>query len=150
MSDAHDPATQAKLDELCRINGLAPDTLLYREAVRSALEPTATAGRFRLAANPRSPDTVVDVYGAGRVIPAEEAGPGITLAMSWAHNWQETMEMRVAFAAGGSPVDRVGVRVRVADLLAQGGLLYPVHSVAAARAWYCTLPTGSVEVEEVG
>ncbi len=143
------PATQAILDELCRINGLAAETLLYRETLRDALVPADTPGAYRLAANAHPAETVVDVYGGGRVVPAEDLGPGLTFAMSWAHNWQETMELRVAFAAGGSPLDRVGVKVRVADLLAQDGLIYPVHSVAAARAWYCTLPAGWVEVQEV-
>jgi hypothetical protein len=47
------------------------------------------------------------------------------------------------------PLDSVEVEVRLGDILDQGGLLYPVESVTVEKAWYCTLPTGGVEVREV-
>ncbi len=149
MTSSRDSKAQEALDRLLTINGLSGDALLYREVVREVLEPTEAADVYRLRANPRSNDTVEDIYGKGHVVQAEDLGPGLTFAMTWAHSWQQTMEMRVAFGASGVPVDRVGVKVRVADLLAQGGLIYPVHSVSGERAWYCTLPTGSIEVREV-
>jgi hypothetical protein len=149
MPTPRDPNTQATLDRLLEISGLTPDSYLYRDVMRGSLEATDRPGIFRLQANPRSDDTVVDVYGTNRVVAAESVGPGLTFAMTRAHTWQKTMEMRVAFAASGSPVDKVGIRVRVADLLGPGGRLYPVHSVMVARAWYCTIPEGSVEVEEM-
>jgi hypothetical protein len=42
------------------------------------------------------------------------------------------------------------VEIRLGDLLAQGGRMYPVESVTVERAWYFTLPSGSVEVSEAG
>lgn len=150
MTAPRDPEIQQILDRLLEVNGLAPDAWLYREVMRESLAPGVSPGHHRLRANPHPRDMVVDVYGTGRVVDAETVGPGLTFAMTWAHSWQETMELRVAFAAGDAPVDKVGVRVRVADLLAQGGLLYPVHSVASERAWYCTLPEGTVDVEAMG
>jgi hypothetical protein len=40
------------------------------------------------------------------------------------------------------------VVVRLGDILDQGGLVYPVESVAIEKAWYCTL-LGSVNVRPV-
>ena len=36
------------------------------------------------------------------------------------------------------------VAVRLGDVLAQGGLIYPVESVITEKVWYCTLPAGSI------
>jgi len=38
------------------------------------------------------------------------------------------------------------VEIRLQDVFDQEGLIYPVESVITDRAWYCTLPEGSVEV----
>jgi hypothetical protein len=48
-----------------------------------------------------------------------------------------------------SPANHVEVEIRLGDILEQGGLVYPVESVTVERAWYCTLPAGSIEVREV-
>ena len=45
--------------------------------------------------------------------------------------------------------DHVEVEIRLSDILKQGGLVYPVESVTVERAWYCTLPEGSIEVRAV-
>ena len=45
--------------------------------------------------------------------------------------------------------DHVEVEIRLSDILQQGGLVYPVESVTVERAWYCTLPEGSIEVRAV-
>ena len=60
--------------------------------------------------------------------------------------------MRVLKATRTSKVkmaDHVEVEIRLADILRQGGLVYPVESVTVERAWFCTLPEGSVEVRAV-
>ena len=81
-----------------------------------------------------------------------EVGPGLAFAESDQPNWQETMEMRVLKATRTSKArtaDHVEVEIRLADILRQGGLVYPVESVTVERAWYCTLPEGSIEVKQV-
>ena len=50
--------------------------------------------------------------------------------------------------AGSVGMDRVEVEVRLADLLEQGGRMYPVESVTVERGWYFTLPAGSIDVRE--
>jgi hypothetical protein len=128
-------------------NGLSADTRLYREAVFTHLVPTGTADQFRLAANATPSESVIDVYGAGHLVQAESLGRGLAFAESSNPNWQETMEMRaMKGVTGAMPEARVEVEVRLGDVLAQGGRVYPVESVTVEKAWYCTLPTGGVNV----
>jgi hypothetical protein len=144
--------TNAALQHLLNEYGLAADTLLFREAVRESLTPTDTPGVHRLPANTKPSEAVIDVYGQGYVVQAEQVGPGLAFAESASPNWQETMEMRALKsrgATGESSVDKVEVAVKLEAILDQGGLIYPVESVTVERAWYCTLPAGSVEVHEV-
>jgi hypothetical protein len=150
---AHDQSTQQALDSLLREHRLFPETPLFREAMRETLTPTDTPGVFRLQANANPSESVIDVYGQGYVVQAEQLGPGLAFAESDQPNWQETMEMRAMkmtktsrAAASGNHVE---VEIRLGDILKQGGLVYPVESVTVEKAWYCTLPEGSVEVREV-
>ncbi len=153
MPIQRDEATQAVLARLLEEHNLAGDSRLYREAERASLSATATPGVYRLAANARPSESVIDVYGPGYVVQAEQVGPGLAFAESASPNWQETMELRALQAGKGTVrsvgVDRVEVEVRLADLLQQGGSMYPVESVTVERAWYFTLPTGSIDVREV-
>jgi hypothetical protein len=153
MTVHRDGATQAVLDKLLEEHGLVGDTRLYREAVRESLTPTDTPGVYRLPANDNPSEAVVDVYGQGYLVQAEQVGPGLAFAVSAVLDWQETMEMRALKAGrgklGAPPVDRVEVEVQLQDILRQGGLIYPVESVTVERVWYCTLPAGSVDVREV-
>jgi hypothetical protein len=110
---------------------------------------TDTPSVYRLAANTTPTDSVIDVYGHGHLVQAEEVGPGLAFAESARPNWQETMEMRALKtrrATESSPLDRVEVAVRLGDVLDQGGRIYPVESVTVEKVWYCTLPNGGVEV----
>jgi hypothetical protein len=152
MTAQRDESTQKVLDKLLEEHQLFADTPLYREAMRDALSPTGTPGVYRLEANRSPSESVVDVYGQGYVVQAEQIGPGLAFAESDQPNWQETMEMRALKATRTSRItsaDHVEVEIRLADILKQGGLVYPVESVTVERAWYCTLPAGSIEVREV-
>ena len=153
MRAQHDGAIQSALDKLLEEHSLGNETRLYREAMREALTPTEKPGVFRLSANPSPSESVVDVYGNGYLIQAEQAGAGLAFAESPRPNWQETMEMRTMMEGRGKSSvpasDRVEVEVRLEDVLRQGGLIYPVESVSVERVWYCTLPEKSVDVREV-
>ena len=151
MTAHHDGATQAALDKLLEEYGLAADTRLYRETVRDSLTPTDTPGVYRLPANANPSEAVVDVYGQGYLVQAEQVGPGLAFAESASPGWQETMEMRAVKAGRNKPLPagRVEVEVRLEDILRQGGLIYPVESVTVERVWYCTLPSATVDVREV-
>jgi hypothetical protein len=149
MPTQRDEATHAVLLRLLEENHLSDDTRLYREAERGSLTATATPGVYRLAASAHPRETLVDVYGPGYPVQAEEVGAGLAFAESASPGWQETKELRALQAdlsRAGAESDHVEVVVRLADLLEQGGAMYPVQSVAVERAWYFTLPSGSIEV----
>ena len=151
MPTQRDEATEAVLLRLLEEHHLSGDTRLYREAERASLAATATPGVYRLAANEHPHETLVDVYGPGYLVQAEEVGAGLAFAESASPGWQETKELRALQASlnrGATEADHVAVEVRLADLLEQGGAMYPVQSVAVERAWYFTLPSGSIEVRE--
>lgn len=153
MTLARDESTQQKLNRFLEENRLVAETTLFREAMRDALQPTATPGVFRLQANPSPSESIVDIYGQGYVVQAEQVGAGLAFAESDQPNWQDTMEMRALKATRTSRArlaeNHVEVETTLGDILRQGGLVYPVESVTVERAWYCTLPSGSIEVREV-
>ena len=62
-------------------------------------------------------------------------GPGLALAEERDNQWL-------------SP-ERKLVEVPLGDVLAQGGLVYPVESVVTEKTWFMTLPQGEVAVREV-
>lgn len=139
----------AALNRLLADSGLTRDSSLFREVLFSALTPSDKPGLFRIAANASPSESVVDVYGQGYTVQAEQVGPGLAFAESARPNWQETMELRAMRLdhSGHLPPDpHVEVEVTVDEILEQGGLVYPVESVSVERAWYCTLPSGHVEV----
>lgn len=152
MTTPADGAPKAVLDQLFADNGFTAETRLYREVLMETLTPTETAGVFRLAANAAPSESVLDVYGQGYLVQAEQIGPGLAFAQSARPDWQETMELRVLKAGAATrehlAAGRLEVAVRLGDVLDQGGLLYPVESVTVEKAWYCTLPSGSVTVRE--
>jgi hypothetical protein len=139
---------RAILQKLLEEHGLGADTRLYREASADALVPTDTLGVFRLRANPSPTESIIDVYGQGYLVQAEEVGPGLAFAESSRPHWQETVEFRALRADKSEPAELppVEVEVRLLDILEQGGLLYPVESVTVERVWYCTLPSEGIEV----
>lgn len=153
MSAQRDESTKEKLTTLLREHRLFAETPLYREAMRDTLTPTETPGVFRLQANASPSESVIDVYGNGYVVQADQVGPGLAFAESDQPNWQETMEMRAMkmtkTSRATASANHVEVEIQLGDILKQGGLIYPVESVTVERAWYCTLPAGSIEVREL-
>jgi hypothetical protein len=151
MTVEREGTTQAVLVKLLEEHGLGAETRLYREVTADALVATDTPGVFRIGANPSPSESVVDVYGQGYLVQAEQVGPGLAFAETPRPNWQETMEMRALKARGGgaTPFPPVEVEIQLRDVLSQGGLIYPVESVTVERVWYCTLPSESVDVRPV-
>jgi hypothetical protein len=143
-----DEPTQAILSKLLTENGLTAESRLYREVERNALTPGSRPGTYRLPANPSPSESVVDIYGPGYVVQAEQLGPGLAFAATPSINWQETVELRTIRGMQGEA--NIEVEIRLGDLLAQGGRMYPVESVTVERAWYFTLPGGAIEVTEAG
>jgi len=135
MPAHRDPKTHQALEALLRSNGLSGETRFYRCTRAEFLKPGAAHGSLSLSANGESPEAVVDVYGGGHIKVAEQLGPGLAFAEKADNQWRAA--------------DRRLVEVRLEDVLAQGGLLYPVESVVTEKVWFATLPKGSIPVREV-
>ena len=145
-----DEAAQSVLSKLLEEHSLTGETRLFREAERDSLTPTDNPRSYRLAANPAPSESVIDVYGPGYVVQAEQVGPGLAFAEAPSRDWQDSVVLRAVREVDVTPLgNSVKVEVRIADILSQGGLMYPVESVEIERAWYFTLPTGSIEVRSV-
>ncbi|MHC4940877.1 MAG: hypothetical protein ACYTHK_18195 [Planctomycetota bacterium] len=125
-----DPKTV--MDDLMREHGLSEETRLYRATLPEFLSPTDLPGGFQISANEAPSEAVVDVYGGGHTCLAETVGAGLAFVEAADNEWRAE--------------DRTPVSVRLGDVLAQGGRLYPVESVITERTWYVTMPGGSVGV----
>jgi hypothetical protein len=141
------------LERILAESGLNAETRLYRETLKKTLTPAGGSGVFTLEANARPTESVIDIYGQGHLVQAESVGPGLAFAETPRPDWQDTMELRVLQSGDRTKellsLERIEVEVRIGDILDQGGLIYPVESVAIERVWYCTLPAGKVTVRVV-
>src|ERR1044071_10128889 len=88
-----DPAVQAKLDQLLSDNGLDADSPLFREAMREALGAATAPGVYRISANPTPSESVVDIYGSGHLVQAEQVGQGLAFIESALPSGPGTVEM---------------------------------------------------------
>jgi hypothetical protein len=135
MADPKDSANQTRLDELLEENGWTRDTLLFRSTEAEFLTPTDEPEVFETTGNPDATEAVTDIYGHGHHTMAVHVGLGLAFAEAKEHGWR---------GAG-----RKLVGVRLADVIEQGGLLYPVETVITEPVWYATLPTGKVRVRVI-
>jgi hypothetical protein len=117
-------------------NGLTGKTCLFRQTLAEFLEPLAVSGTYKISANPDPSEAIIDVYAGGHVGLAVHVGAGLAFVEWTDQDWTAD--------------DRVGVEVRLQDVLDQGGLIYPVESVITNKVWYLTLPEGGVRVRKVG
>ena len=124
-----------KLQELMEANGLNEDTILYRETLDEFLNDTSFPGMYSLTANDDPTEAVIDVYGGGHISLAAQIGQGLGFAEKAENQWREE--------------GRTTVAVRLGDVFAQGGLIYPVESVITETIWYLTMPEGQVVVRKV-
>ena len=124
-----------ELQELMEAHGLTEDTVLYRETLEEFLSDTSYPGMHSISANDDPTEAVIDVYGGRHVSLAAQIGQGLGFAESIENQWREE--------------DRVTVAVRLGDVFAQGGLIYPVESVITEKIWYLTMPEGQVVVRKI-
>lgn len=124
-----------ELQELMEAHGLTEDTVLYRETLPEFLTDTDYSGMYSLSANADPTEAVIDVYGGGHISLAAQIGQGLGFAENPENQWREE--------------DRVTVGVRLGDVFAQGGLIFPVESVITEKIWYLSIPDGKVIVRKV-
>ena len=123
-----------ELQELMEAHGLTEDTILYRETLPEFLSDTDYPGMYSLSANNDPTEVVIDVYCGGHISLAAQIGQGLGFAETQDNQW--------------SAEDRTSVAVRLGDVFAQGGLIYPVESVITEKIWYLTIPEGKILVRK--
>ena len=126
--------TDPQVAEFLAANELDAESQLYRYSLPEHLSNTDDGGH-RLSANADPSEAVTNVYGQGHVELAVHLGPGLSFSESPENSWKDAR--------------RICVELRLADVLEQGGRIYPVESITTERVWYVTLPEGSVRVRVV-
>lgn len=127
--------TKETLAELLAEYGLSRDSALYRATLPEHLDSAGGDDVVWISANPDPSEAVVNVYDTGHLSQAADMGAGLAFTEQEDNDWIES--------------GRVSVRLRLGDVLDQGGLIYPVESVIIERVWYVTLPDGRVSVHHV-
>lgn len=122
--------------KLMESNGFTGESCFYRYTLPEFLESLDEPGMLQISANPDPSESVINVYKDDHIWLAAQIGAGLAFAETAENEWK---------AAG-----RIGIEVRLQDLLDQGGLIYPVQSIITERVWYFTLPSGSVRVRKIG
>jgi hypothetical protein len=121
-----------KLKQLLSENGFDENTILYRYTLPEFLEPIDD-NRYKLSANPNATEVVEDLYDTGYSIAARELGKGLSCFIQKEPDYQLP--------------EHTCVKIRLGDILSQGGLVYPDHSNFAEGSYFLTMPNGFVEVE---
>ena len=132
MTSNQESKQRAVLEELLQANGFTAETRFHRYTLPEFLTESGEPDLYRITANDDPSEAVRDVYEQGHICIAQQVGPGLAFAESAENEWR---------SAG-----RIGIEVRLKDVLDQGGLVYPVESVITDRIWYMTLPGGGVQV----
>jgi len=135
MTPKHKSDTKVALEVLMREYGFTTESRFYRATLPEFLNPTDQPGVYQICAMADPSEAVTNVYEQGHTTLAQHIGRGLAFSESADHEWLAS--------------DRTSVEVRLQDVLDQGGLIYPVESVITDRAWYLTLPDGSISVREV-
>jgi hypothetical protein len=123
------------LSKFMQENNLDSDSRLVRYTSKKHLNELN--GNLYLNAKKEPIDMVVDrSHGFWEVFKASEIGQGTSFLSNREAEYDRS--------------DRVCVEVHLKDVLDQGGLIYNVTSLPAyIKAYFCTLPEGSVKVKEV-
>lgn len=123
-----------RLQQLMKEKGLTEETIFYRYTYPEFLKSIGE-NRFMLSANDQATELVVDIYESGLREMAHNFGPGLTCLLQ-----QE---------ASFELPEKVCVKIKLKDILDQGGLLYPDDSSFVEGAFYMTMPKGEVRAEGV-
>lgn len=123
-----------KLEDVMKANGLDKTTALYRYTEEEHLSVDAD-GQYWITANPSSPEVVINHYHNGYMTPASEIGPGLAFTQKKDNRFEDE--------------ERVCVKVLLADVLNQNGLIYQDKSSGEIDSWFCTLPDSKIKVQIV-
>ena len=122
------------LQQLMLEDNLSPDSEFYRYTKKSHINKNKD-GSLTITANSNPPEMVIDLYnGQGHTFRADSVGQGLSFTT------KEEQDYRTD--------ETVSVKLKLKDILDQGGLIYKVISLPEyVRAYYFTIPEGSVKVQ---
>jgi len=122
------------LKQLMLEDNLSPDSELYRYTKKSHIIEHRD-GSLTITANSNPPEMIIDLYGGqGHTFRADSVGQGLSFTT------KEEQDYRTD--------ETVSVKLKLKDILDQGGLIYKVISLPEyVRAYYFTIPEGSVKVQ---
>lgn len=119
-----------KLTNLMKIEGLTKDTKFYRYTSEKHLE--RVEDKYRISANENATEMIEDYYGNGHLIMAKNVGKGLAFTLEKDNEYKSE--------------NAICVELRLADILDQGGLVYPDRSSYEIGTYFLTMPSGSVIV----
>jgi hypothetical protein len=119
---------------LLKENNLRESGYVYRYTSEKHLEKD-DQGNYYLKTKDEPTDMIIDPYrGHNHAFIAREIGPGLSFLSKKEREYERH--------------DRVCVKVTIAELMEQGGLIYKVTSLPAyIKPFFFTLPEGRVRVE---
>lgn len=122
------------LQQLMSEDNLTPNSEFYRYTKKSHIIEHKD-GSLTITANSNPPEMIIDLYdGQGHTYRAESVGQGLSFTT------KEEQDYRTD--------ETVSVKLKLKDILDQGGLIYKVISLPEyVRAYYFTIPEGSVKVQ---
>lgn len=121
------------LQQLMLEDNLSPDSEFYRYTKKSHINKNKD-GSLSITANSNPPEMVIDLYnGQGHTFRADSVGQGLSFT---------TKEEKDYYTD-----ESVSVKLKLKDILDQGGLIYKVISVPEyVNAYYFTIPSGKVKI----
>ena len=121
------------LQQLMLEDNLNTDSEFYRYTKKSHINKNKD-GSLTITANSNPPEMVIDLYnGQGHTFRADSVGQGLSFT---------TKEEKDYYTD-----ESVSVKLKLKDILDQGGLIYKVISVPEyVNAYYFTIPSGKVKI----
>jgi hypothetical protein len=122
------------LQQLMLEDNLTPDSEFYRYTKKSHIIEHRD-GSLTITANSNPPEMIIDLYdGQGHTFRADSVGQGLSFTT------KEEQDYRTD--------ETVSVKLKLKDILDQGGLIYKVISLPEyVKAYYFTIPSGKVKIQ---
>ena len=122
------------LQQLMLDDNLTPDSEFYRYTKKPHIIEHKD-GSLSITANSNPPEMIIDLYdGQGHTFRADSVGQGLSFTT------KEEQDYRTD--------ETVSVKLKLKDILDQGGLIYKVISLPEyVKAYYFTIPKGKVKVQ---
>jgi len=122
------------LQQLMLEDNLTPDSEFYRYTKKSHIIEHRD-GSLTITANNNPPEMIIDLYdGQGHTFRADSVGQGLSFTT------KEEQDYRTD--------ETVSVKLKLKDILDQGGLIYKVISLPEyVKAYYFTIPSGKVKIQ---